>query len=297
MTDAQIIDGKAIAQTVKDDLRKRIERLKKNGIAPGLAVLLIGDDPASQVYVGMKEKAFRELEMFSQSFRLKADTDKEAVKALIDRLNRDARFHGILIQLPLPGHLDSLELIERIHPNKDADGIHPMSLGKMILGIEGPLPCTPHGILLMLKHSGVDPEGKHVVVLGRSNIVGKPVTNLLFQKKELGNATVTICHTRTNNLMAITRQADILIAAMGQPEFVTADFVKDGVVVIDVGTNRVDDPSRARGYRLVGDVKFEEVVRKASHISPVPGGVGPMTIAMLLSNTVYLAEKAANIHK
>ena len=293
MSEPNIIDGNAIAQRVKDSLRPRIASLKERGIIPGLAAVLIGDDPASKVYVAMKARDFAGLDLFSETIRMPADASQSEVLSVIDRLNRDGKFHGILVQLPVPKHLNEMEIIEHIHPDKDADGIHPMSMGKMILGLDGPLPCTPYGILMLLKYSGIDPQGEHVVVLGRSNIVGKPIANLLFQKKVLGNATVTVCHTRTRNLKEITRQADILIAALGQPEFVDASFVKDGVVIIDVGINRVDDHSEKRGYRLVGDVKFDEVLPKAAAITPVPGGVGPMTRAMLLSNTVYLAEKFA----
>ena len=293
MSEPNIIDGNAIAQRVKDSLRPRIASLKERGIIPGLAAVLIGDDPASKVYVAMKARDFAGLDLFSETIRMPADASQSEVLSVIDRLNRDGKFHGILVQLPVPKHLNEMEIIEYIHPDKDADGIHPMSMGKMILGLDGPLPCTPYGILMLLKYSGIDPQGEHVVVLGRSNIVGKPIANLLFQKKVLGNATVTVCHTRTRNLKEITRQADILIAALGQPEFVDASFVKDGVVIIDVGINRVDDHSEKRGYRLVGDVKFDEVLPKAAAITPVPGGVGPMTRAMLLSNTVYLAKKFA----
>ncbi len=289
---AKIIDGQAIAEHVKQELRERISILQQKGIVPGLAAVLIGDDPASQVYVAMKAKAFAALGLFSETFRLPVTVDLAEVLALIDQLNSDNRFHGILVQLPLPEHLDSDRIIAQIDPQKDADGLHPMNMGRMLLGMEAPLPCTPHGILMLLKYSEIETVGKHVVVLGRSNIVGKPIANLLFQKCNPGNATVTICHTRTTNLQYLTRQADILIAAIGRPEFVRGDFIKDGTVVIDVGVNRVTAPETARGYRLVGDVKFDEVAPKAAAITPVPGGVGPMTIAMLIYNTVFLAEKA-----
>jgi len=293
MSNPLLINGIEIAAKVKDDLRPRIDRLKQKGIDPGLAVVLVGDDPASQAYVGMKGKAFEKMQLFSETIHLPADSTQEAVLALIDKLNHDARFHGVLVQLPVPGHLDSNAIIQAIAAGKDADGIHPTNLGKMVLGVECPLPCTPHGILMLLKYSGIDPAGKHVVVAGRSNIVGKPVANLLMQKRPLGNATVTVCHTRTRNLREITRQADILIAALGQPEFIDTTYVKPGVTVIDVGSNRIDDPTAPKGYRWVGDVKFNEVAEIAFAITPVPGGVGPMTIAMLISNTVFLAEQAA----
>jgi methylenetetrahydrofolate dehydrogenase (NADP+)/methenyltetrahydrofolate cyclohydrolase len=293
MSNPILINGIEISARVKDDLLPRINHLKQKGIVPGLAVVLVGDDPASQSYVGMKAKAFEKMQLFSETIHLPADSTQEAVSSLIDKLNHDARFHGILVQLPVPKHLDSNAIIQAISAEKDADGIHPTNLGKMVLGVECPLPCTPHGILMLLKYSGNDPAGKHVVVAGRSNIVGKPVANLLMQKRPLGNATVTVCHTRTQNLREITRQADILIAALGQPELIDSSYVKPGVVIIDVGSNRIEDSTNPKGYRWVGDVKFNEVAEIASAITPVPGGVGPMTIAMLISNTVFLAEQAA----
>ncbi|MDD5061859.1 MAG: bifunctional 5,10-methylenetetrahydrofolate dehydrogenase/5,10-methenyltetrahydrofolate cyclohydrolase [Candidatus Marinimicrobia bacterium] len=294
MSTVKLIDGIEISQKVKDDLVPRIEQLKQKGVTPGLAVVLVGDNPASKAYVGMKAKAFDSMALFSETLRLPAESTQATVLGLIDKLNRDSRFHGILVQLPVPAQLDSNAIIQAISSDKDADGIHPTNLGKMVLGVECPLPCTPHGILMLLKYSGIDPNGKHVVVAGRSNIVGKPVANLLMQKRPLGNATVTVCHTRTQNLREVTRQADILIAALGQPEFIDRSYVKSGVVVIDVGSNRIDDPSSPKGYRWVGDVKFDEVAEVASAITPVPGGVGPMTIAMLVANTVFLAEQALN---
>jgi len=294
MSTVKLIDGIEISQKVKADLVPRIEQLKQKGVTPGLAVVLVGDNPASKAYVGMKAKAFDSMALFSETLRLPAESTQATVLGLIDKLNRDSRFHGILVQLPVPAQLDSNAIIQAISSDKDADGIHPTNLGKMVLGVECPLPCTPHGILMLLKYSGIDPNGKHVVVAGRSNIVGKPVANLLMQKRPLGNATVTVCHTRTQNLREVTRQADILIAALGQPEFIDRSYVKSGVVVIDVGSNRIDDPSSPKGYRWVGDVKFDEVAEVASAITPVPGGVGPMTIAMLVANTVFLAEQALN---
>lgn len=289
-----IIDGKVISEKVRDSLKPRIARLAEKGIVPGLAVVLVGDDPASKVYVGMKARAFEKMKLYSETIHLPNDTNQETVLNLIDDLNKNDKFHGILVQLPLPSHLDEMEVIMKINPYKDADGLHPLSLGKMILGVDGPLPCTPHGILMLLKYSDIDTVGKHCVVIGRSNIVGKPIANLLAQKSESGNATVTVCHSRTRDLQSIARQADILIAAIGRPEFVDHRFVKEGAVVIDVGVNRVDDPTAKRGYRLIGDVNFDDVKDIVSAITPVPGGVGPMTISMLIANTVYLAEKPAS---
>jgi len=293
MSNPKLINGVEIAQKVKDDLRPRINRLKQKGITPGLAVVLVGDNPASQSYVNMKAKAFESMQLFSETIRLPGESSQGKILDLINQLNHDSRFHGILVQLPVPKHLDSNAIIQAISADKDADGIHPTNLGKMVLGIEAPLPCTPHGILMLLKYSDIDPTGKHVVITGRSNIVGKPIANLLMQKRPLGNATVTVCHTHTRNLPEITRLADILIAALGQPEFIDRSFVKPGVVVIDVGSNRIEDTSSPKGYRWVGDVKFSEVAEIASAITPVPGGVGPMTIAMLIANTVLLAEKTS----
>jgi len=292
MSPAKLINGTAIAEQIREALKPRLEALRMQGIIPGLAVVLVGDDPSSQVYVGMKTKAFAALNLVSETFHLPAQTDQTTILQLIRDLNSDPRFHGILVQLPLPRHLDSSTIIESINPAKDADGLHPTNLGRLMIGVECPLPCTPHGILKLLQYSGIETAGRNVVILGRSNIVGKPIANLLFQKRALGNATVTICHTHTRNLPEITRQADILIAAMGKAEFVTRDFVKPGVVVIDVGVNRVEDSTARKGYRLVGDVKFDEVAEVAAAITPVPGGVGPMTIAMLIANTVLLAEKS-----
>ena len=293
MSNPKLINGVEIAQKVKDDLRPRINRLKQKGITPGLAVVLVGDNLASQSYVNMKAKAFESMQLFSETIRLPGESSQEKILDLVNQLNHDSRFHGILVQLPVPKHLDSNAIIQAISADKDADGIHPTNLGKMVLGIEAPLPCTPHGILMLLKYSDIDPTGKHVVITGRSNIVGKPIANLLMQKRPLGNATVTVCHTHTRNLPEITRLADILIAALGQPEFIDRSFVKPGVVVIDVGSNRIEDASSPKGYRWVGDVKFSEVAEIASAITPVPGGVGPMTIAMLIANTVLLAEKTS----
>ena len=289
---AKIIDGKQVAADIREELKAEVAALREKGIVPGLGVILVGEDPASQSYVRAKERACENIGIYSDDNRLPADTTQEDLLALIDRMNADPKINGILVQLPLPKHIDESTVLLAIDPSKDVDGFHPMSVGKMMIGEETFLPCTPHGIVQLLMRSGVETEGAHVVVVGRSNIVGKPVANMLLQKKEGANATVTLCHTRTRDLAHFTRQADIVIAASGWPNTITADMVKEGVVVIDVGVNRVEDPSRERGYRLVGDVDFEGVAEKASLITPVPGGVGPMTITMLLYNTVESAKRA-----
>jgi len=292
---AQIIDGKQVAADMRTELKDEVAKLKQKGIVPGLGVILVGDDPASRSYVTAKERSCEELGIYSDDNRLPADTSGEDLIALIKKMNADPKINGILVQLPLPKHINESEVLLTIDPAKDVDGFHPMSVGKMMVGEEGFLPCTPHGIIQLLIRSGVAIEGANVVIVGRSNIVGKPLANMLIQKKPKGNATVTVCHTRTKDLAHHTRQADIVIAAAGRPNTITADIVKEGVVVIDVGVNRVDDPTKKKGYRLVGDVDFEAVKEKASLITPVPGGVGPMTITMLLYNTVESAKKAAGI--
>jgi len=258
-------------------------------------VILVGEDPASQSYVTSKERACEEMGIYSDDNRLPAETSQAELLSLVRRMNDDPKINGILVQLPLPGQLDESEVLLAIDPSKDVDGFHPVSVGKMMIGEKTFLPCTPHGVVQLLIRSGVKIEGAHVVIVGRSNIVGKPLANMLIQKSPTGNATVTVCHTRTKDVAAYTRQADIVIAAAGRPNTVTADMVKDGAVVIDVGVNRVEDASRKRGYRLVGDVDFEAVREKASFITPVPGGVGPMTITMLLYNTVESARRAAGL--
>ena len=288
---ADIIKGSEIAEQIREELRADIAALKGKGITPGLVVVLVGEDPASQSYVRMKGKACEDLGLFSQTIIRPADTTEDELLALIDSLNADERIHGILVQLPLPKHIDENKVILRIDPDKDVDGFHPINVGKMLIGEPGFLPCTPHGIQEMLMRSGNDPEGKHVVVVGRSNIVGKPVAAILVQKKKGANATVTMAHSRTRDLASITRTGDILVAAMGSPEFIKADMVKEGAVVIDVGSNRIEDPTAKRGYRWAGDVDFENVKEKASAITPVPGGVGPMTIVMLMKNTVLSASR------
>jgi len=292
---ARIIDGKQVAAEIRAELRDEIARLKTRGIVPGLGVILVGDDPASQSYVTGKERACEEIGIYSDDNRLPAQTSPDELIALVERMNRNSRIHGILVQLPLPGHLHESEVLRAIHPDKDVDGLHPVNIGRMVLGEKALLSCTPHGVVQLLVRSGVTLDGAHAVVVGRSNLVGKPLANMLIQKSPTGNATVTVCHTRTKNLGDYTRQADILIAAIGRPGTITADMVKDGAVVIDVGVSRVDDATKKAGYRLVGDVDFEAVKEKASLITPVPGGVGPMTITMLLYNTVASAKRAAGL--
>lgn len=289
---AKIIDGKQIAEDIRAELKTEVAGLKAKGIVPGLGVILVGEDPASQSYVTAKERACENIGIYSDDNRLSADTTQEELLALVEQMNNDPKINGILVQLPLPKQIDEAAVLLAIDPDKDVDGFHPMSVGKMMVGEESFLPCTPHGVVQMLMRSGVETSGAHVVVVGRSNIVGKPVANMLLQKKEGANATVTLCHTRTKDLGYHTRQADIIIAASGWPNTITADMVKEGAVVIDVGVNRVEDASRERGYRLVGDVDFDAVKEKASLITPVPGGVGPMTITMLLFNTVESARRA-----
>ena len=275
-----IMDGKALAAQLMASLQDRVAALKARGVQPGLAVVLVGEDPASQIYVRNKERACQELSLHSETIRLPADTTQAALEAQIDRLNADPRIHGILVQLPLPAGLDEAAALARILPEKDVDGFHAVNAGKLMTGADGVIPCTPKGILYMLKASGVPLAGKEAVVIGRSNIVGKPVAMLLLRE----NCTVTICHSHTENLPAVTRRGDILIAAVGKAGFVTADMVKPGAAVVDVGINRVDG-------KVVGDVDFAAVSQVAGWISPVPGGVGKMTIGMLMENTIAAAEK------
>lgn len=289
---ANIISGNEVAKTIRAELKEEVAKMKTGGVTPGLVVILVGEDAASQVYVRKKGEACEELGILSETVRRPVDTAEAEVLALIDKYNADPRFDGILVQLPLPKQISEEKVLMRIDPSKDVDGFHPVNVGKMVVGSDAYLPCTPAGIQELLVRSGNDPKGKHVVILGRSNIVGKPIANILVQKAPGADATVTVCHSRTKDLPAFSRQADILIAAMGVPKFVKADMVKDGVVVIDVGVNRIDDPSTKSGTRLVGDVDFEAVKEKASAITPVPGGVGPMTITMLMRNTI----RAAKVH-
>lgn len=291
---AEIIDGKQVAAEIRLELAKELAQLKADsGIVPGLAVILLGEDPASKSYVSAKEKACAEIGIYSDDNRLPAETSEAELLALIEQLNQDDRIHGILVQLPLPRHINEAAVINAISPEKDVDGFHPVNLGRMMIGEKSFLPCTPHGVLQMLQRKNVPIEGAEVVIVGRSNIVGKPLANIMMQKSDMGNATVTVCHTRSRDLAAHTRKADILIAAAGRPNTISADMVREGAVIIDVGVNRVEDPSAKRGYRLVGDVDYEAVKEKAAMITPVPGGVGPMTITMLLHNTVQAAKAKA----
>ncbi|HEY3421382.1 MAG TPA: tetrahydrofolate dehydrogenase/cyclohydrolase catalytic domain-containing protein [Methanomassiliicoccales archaeon] len=289
---AILIEGKPIAEEIRKELRERISSLKDKGVVPGLAVILVGDDAASQTYVRMKGRASEELGMYSQTIFKPNDFPEEDLLELIDDLNADPRVHGILVQLPLPPHIDERKVLVRIDQRKDVDAFHPVNVGKILIGDHsGFMPATPYGIQELLIRSGNSPSGKHVVILGRSNIVGKPLAAMLMQKDDRANATVTVCHSKTENLAEITRTADILVSAMGaEAAFVKADMVKPGAVVIDVGSNRVPDASLPRGYRLMGDVDFDSVRQKAAAITPVPGGVGPMTIVMLMRNTVKAAE-------
>ena len=284
---AKILDGKALAEEIRAEVAAGVTETQQNhGITPGLAAILVGDDPASAIYVRNKRRACEEVGMVSDTVVLPADSNTEEILATVYDLNKNHRFHGILVQLPLPPHVDELAVIESISPDKDVDGLHPFNIGKLAQGRADFVPGTPAGIQQILMRSGHDPAGANVVICGRSDIVGKPMALVLMQQADGANATVTVCHTRTKNMTDITRQADILVAAIGKPNAITADMVKEGAVVIDVGINRVDDTSRKRGYRLAGDVDFAGVSEKASSITPVPGGVGPMTVAMLLVNTL-----------
>ena len=284
---AQIIDGKMISAEVNRENAEKVAFLKSKNITPGLAVILVGDIPASQVYVRAKVKKCEELGIRSFHHVLDKDATMDELLALIERLNKDENVHGILVQSPPPPQIDEQKVIESIVPEKDVDCFHAVNVGKMLLGrTDGFFPCTPYGVMILLEKSGVEIAGKHVVVIGRSNIVGKPMTALMLQKNPHANATVTCVHSMTRNLPELVRQADIVVAAIGKPEFVTADMIKEGAVVIDVGINRVADANSPKGYKLVGDVKYDEVSQKASKITPVPGGVGPMTIAVLMQNTI-----------
>ena len=293
---AKIMSGNKVAKKMRAEMTAEVEQLKKeHEVVPGLAVVLVGDNPASISYVTGKQKACKEVGINSVEHRFDADLPEADLLKLIDELNGDPAINGILVQLPLPKHIDENKVLNAIDPSKDVDGFHPVNLGKMLIGEQCFLPCTPHGVQQLVLRSGIEFSGKHVVVVGRSNIVGKPVANILFQKKEGANATVTVCHTGTKDMGYFTRQADILIVAAGRPNTVTADMVADGAVVVDVGVNRVPDESKKSGFRLAGDVDFDEVSQKASAISPVPGGVGPMTITMLLHNTIQSAKMAHGI--
>ena len=289
---AEIIHGKQIAQDIRAELQQEVAALVAKGIRPGLGVILVGSDPASTSYVTAKEKACEEIGIYSDDNRLPAETTQEELLAKVAEMNADPKINGILVQLPLPKHIDEAAVLMAIDPSKDVDGFHPVNVGKMVVGEKAFLPCTPHGVIQMLLRSGVETSGAHAVVVGRSNIVGKPVANMLVQKQKGGDATVTVCHTRTRDLAGHVRQADIVIAAAGRPNTITADMVKPGAVVIDVGVNRIEDATKKSGFRLVGDVDFDAVAEVASKITPVPGGVGPMTITMLLWNTVESAKQA-----
>lgn len=290
---AKILDGKAVAAAMRQELAQEVAELQRKGMTPGLGVLLVGDNPASRSYVTAKERACAEAGIYSQEIVLPREATREAILSVVRDFNADPRIHGILVQLPLPDGRIEQEVIAAIDPDKDVDGFHPTNVGRMIIGLPAFIPCTPHGVLHLLKRSGIRVAGQHVVVVGRSNIVGRPLASLLSMKSELGNATVTLCHTGTPDVGAFTRTADIVIAAAGRPGTITADMVNAGVVVVDVGVNRIPDPTKKNGFRLVGDVDFETVAAKASAITPVPGGVGPMTIAMLLFNTVESAKRRA----
>lgn len=282
----QLIDGKKVAADIRKELKEKIDDLRSKGKnVPGLVAILVGENPASQIYVSSKSKACEEIGMRTKVEKFPASLAENELIDVIEKYNNDKDYHGILVQLPLPKHINENKIIESISPKKDVDGFHPMSVGNLVIGKETFVSCTPAGIQELLKRYYINTRGKHVVVVGRSNIVGKPVANLMLQKNDYANSVVTVCHSAAPDLSYFTRQADILIAAIGQPELIRGDMVKDGVVVIDVGINRVEDKSASKGYKIVGDVAFDEVAPKCSFITPVPGGVGPMTIAMLLSNT------------
>ncbi len=293
---AATIDGRAIAADLRAELAAEVAVLAARGVRPGLAAVLASDDPGSISYVNAKARACAEAGIFSETIRLPAGASQQVLLERITALNADARFHAILQQLPLPAHIDEHSILDAIHPAKDVDGLHPANLGRLLRGeTSGPIPCTPQGVMRLLARSGVDPAGRHAVVVGRSTLVGRPLAVLLANKAAGANATVTLCHTGTADLAVHTRAADILVAAAGRPRTITAGMVKPGATVIDVGVNRIDDPSRKRGWRLVGDVDFAGVAEVAARITKVPGGVGPMTIAMLLANTVRAARLAAGV--
>jgi len=287
-----LIDGTAVGNRLRAELQTEIRALRDRGVTPGLAAVLVGDNPASATYVRMKGKACEDAGLYHETIRLPRETSETELLALVDRLNADPKIHGILVQLPLPKQIDTQRVLQRVAPRKDVDGFHPENVGKVFVGDPtGFRPATPYGVQQLLLRSDIDTTGRHAVIVGRSTIVGRPMAALLLQDGPGGNATVTVCHSRTRDIKSVTRQADILIVAMGKPEFVTGDMIKPGAAVIDVGTNRVDDPSTKTGYRLVGDVKFAEATQVAGAITPVPGGVGPMTITMLLCNTVQAARQ------
>jgi methylenetetrahydrofolate dehydrogenase (NADP+)/methenyltetrahydrofolate cyclohydrolase len=288
---AKLIDGNKIASEVYSELEAEIEQLKGRGITPGLGVVLVGENPASLSYVSNKTSACGQMGIYEETIHLPANVTEEEILQIVDMLNKNSKFHGILVQLPLPEHISEERVANRISPEKDVDALHPVNIGKLLKGEPYLLPCTAHGIQQLLLRSGYDIEGKHVVICGRSNIVGKPLAAMLMQKKEGANATVTVCHTGTKDLASVTRQADILVAAMGSSKAITADMVKSGAIVIDVGVNRIADPATKKGYRLIGDTDFGAIRDKVEAITPVPGGVGPMTVAMLLYNVVVAAKE------
>ncbi|MBN1690926.1 MAG: bifunctional 5,10-methylene-tetrahydrofolate dehydrogenase/5,10-methylene-tetrahydrofolate cyclohydrolase [Dehalococcoidia bacterium] len=294
---AKIISGSEISADIRSELKARVTRLKAQGKTPFLGVVLVGEDPGSLSYVRSKEKGCEEIGMRETTIRLPADAPESRVIQEVDRLNKDKEVDGILVQTPLPKHVDTEKVLYFISPEKDVDGFHPVNMGKLLRGQSCFIPCTPHGIQEMLMRTGNDPSGKHVVICGRSNLVGKPLAALLVQKTAGANAVVTVVHTGTAHIQYFSRQADIVVAAMGSPLFIKADMIKEGAVVIDVGMNRIEDKSREKGYRFVGDVDFEKVKEKASAITPVPGGVGLMTVTMLLQNTIEAAEKTAGIRQ
>jgi methylenetetrahydrofolate dehydrogenase (NADP+)/methenyltetrahydrofolate cyclohydrolase len=287
---AKLIDGKIVAENVHQDSTRRADALKARGIIPGLAAVLVGDNPASKIYVTSKAKTCKKMGLYSEVITRPAETTQAELLEIVASLNANEKIHGILVQSPVPKHIDELTVTLTIRPDKDVDGFHPHNVGLLLLGRPRLISCTPYGVIKMLEYYDLNPSGKEVVIVGRSNIVGKPLAALLMQKAKWADATVTVAHSRTANIAEVARRADILIAAIGQAEFITADMVKPGAVVIDVGINRIEDASQDKGYRLVGDVKFDEVAARASYITPVPGGVGLMTIAMLIANTVTAAE-------
>ncbi len=291
---ARILDGVATAQRLRAQMAEEVTSLKQRGVTPGLGFVLVGENPASQAYVRMKKKACAEVGIVSHDFELPATITQDDLLALVHQLNADAAVDGFIVQLPLPKHINEDAVIAAIDPRKDVDCFHPVNVGKLCIGdTDGFYPCTPYGVVVLLHEHGIDTAGKHVVIMGRSNIVGKPLANLLVQKRKGANATVTVCHTGTRDIAQYTRQADIVVAAIGRPNTLTAEMIRPGAVVVDVGINRVDDASTKNGYRLVGDVDFGAVKEKAGWITPVPGGVGPMTIAMLLQNTLKAAQRRA----
>jgi len=291
---ARVLDGAPIANAIRAEVAEQVKRFRERGQQqPGLAVVIVGENPASQVYVKAKGKACEEAGMHSETVRLPQETSEAELLAVVDRLNADPRIHGFLVQLPLPAHINGERVLNRVNPAKDVDGFHPVNVGKLVIGDPTALrPATPFGVQQMLLRSGIDTKGANAVIVGRSNIVGKPMANLLIQPGKGGDATVTVCHSKSKDLPAVCRGADLLIVAMGKPEFVTADMVRPGAVVIDVGINRVDDATQPKGYRIVGDVAYGPVSEVASAITPVPGGVGRMTIAMLLQNTLQAFQQA-----